>query len=150
MYLIVLVGPKPILSTVKEAVPSHLMRLHLVWIVEVLSMCPVALVSRRPDLHVLLSHHAQSPQLSSFAPSWCCYILYHLASALWVFSAQSLIIPSAAYVAVSVSVVFASCFWPQTVDVENSLYFTKTCGWWAWLWPWWQYCHCLQEMILRF
>lgn len=56
------------------------MRLHLMWIVEVLSMCPVALVSRRPDLHALLSHHAQSPQLSSFAPSWC--LLYPLTSCI--------------------------------------------------------------------
>lgn len=57
-----------------------------------------------------------------------CCIEYHLASALWVLTAQPLIISSAPYVAISVSVVFASCFRPQTVDVENSLYFTETCG----------------------
>lgn len=80
MYLILLVGLKPVLSAVKEGAPSHLRRLRLMWIVEVLSMCPVALVSRRPDLHVLLSHHAQSPQLSSFAPSWC--LLYRIPSCI--------------------------------------------------------------------
>lgn len=80
MYLILLVGIKSILSAVKDGAPSHLMRLHLVWTVEVLSMCPVALVSRRPDLHVLLSRHAQSPQLSSFAPSWC--LLYPVTSCI--------------------------------------------------------------------
>ena len=54
--------------------------LHLVWIAEVLCMCPVALVPKRPDLHVLLSRHAQSPQLSSFAPNWC--LMHPIASCI--------------------------------------------------------------------
>lgn len=126
-YFIVLVGLKPIFSAVKEGAPSHLMRLHLMWIVEVLSMCPVALVSRRPDLHVLLSHRAQSPQLSSFAPSWC--LLYPIPSCICSVGVHCTVTNYFFSTICSHFCVRGVCFWPQMADVKNNLYFTETCGW---------------------